>query len=354
MIEKIKQILYNKNIIDVERFRKMSKEEKFEELYRTLQIKYSTELEQQRKDVIQENRKFNKSLMIVTMTTFIITILSILVIQKFELLSIMFIPILIIIGVIVFVVNIDGLKYEYRKEINYKDNFKSTVMQDLIKSFDDNMEYKYKDGIPPEEYDEGKFEKYQYNRYDSQDLIVGNILNCKMKMAEVIVQNESEEDADGHVHTTTFFKGMFLKCETPKPFTNRIYIRNDIKDKNVIKQLSLSKLPIDKLRVELDSQEFERLFDVYTSDKIVAMQLLTADVMLMLVDFYNDMKIEYEITIRENNIYVRFHTGDLFETAGLKKDVLDKELLHKYYKMFDFMYCLIIQLVKNIDETPYM
>ena len=40
----------------------------------------------------------------------------------------------------------------------------------------------------------------------------------------------------------------------------------------------------------MDSQEFEKSFDVTASDKIKAMQLLTSDVMADLIDFKNNSK----------------------------------------------------------------
>ena len=171
-------------------------------------------------------------------------------------------------------------------------------------------------------------------------------------MSEVLTQNESV-NGEGHTTYITVFKGLFAKVEIPKQFNTLLYLRKDIKDKGFLNRVLSWKLPFDKLRVELDSSEFEKIFDVYASDKIVAMQLLTADIMQNLIEFYNEMKINYELTIKENCMYIRFWCDDMFEAADLKKSALDRETLYKYYRMLDFIFKLSEKMLKALDEIQY-
>ena len=64
-----------------------------------------------------------------------------------------------------------------------------------------------------------------------------------------------------------------------------------------------------KTKIEMDSQEFEKYFDIYGENKIIAMQILTADVMNTMIEFREQSKIQYELTIKQDQIYIRFHTG---------------------------------------------
>ena len=74
----------------------------------------------------------------------------------------------------------------------------------------------------------------------------------------------------------------------------------------------------DRKRLEMDSSEFEKYFDVKASDKILGMQLLTSDVMEELIEFQNKTKMKYDVYIKDNELYLRFHSGKMFEIGKLK------------------------------------
>ena len=103
-------------------------------------------------------------------------------------------------------------------------------------------------------------------------------------------------------------------------------------------------------KIEMDSQEFEKSFDVTASDKIKAMQLLTSDVMADLIDFKNNSKKNFELSIRENKLYFRFHCGNVFERAAFK-DYLDYKTLYEYYNYLNFS-CIVSKKIFNlVKET---
>ncbi len=64
-----------------------------------------------------------------------------------------------------------------------------------------------------------------------------------------------------------------------------------------------------KNKLEMDSSEFEKKFDVFASDKIIGMQILTADIMEEILQFKNKIKEDFDIFINNNVIYLRFHCG---------------------------------------------
>lgn len=233
----------------------------------------------------------------------------------------------------------------------YKDEFKSKVVKVLLDSFDENIDYSPYSGISSTSYNEAEFEKY--DTYRSEDLMQGTLKNnCNFSMAEVLTEYKTK-DSDGDTHYHTLFCGILSKVETPKPFNASLYLRKDRKDKNILSRVLKTKLPFDNLRVELDSPEFEKVFDVYCSDKIIAMQLLTADIMQLLIEFQEEMNMEYELTIKNNQIYIRFMSGEMFETANVIKFSLDKSTLYKYYRMLDFTFTLTDKLIRLIKDTEY-
>lgn len=205
-------------------------------------------------------------------------------------------------------------------------------------------------GLSSQFFEEAEFEKY--DKYWSEDLIQGTLKNnCNFEMSEVWTKkNIGDSEQTKYV---TIFRGLFAKVELPKPFNTLLYLRKDRKDKSLLDRTFLGKLSFDKLRIQLDSTEFEKIFDVYASNEIVAMQLLTADVMQELIIFYKEMGINYELTIKENCMYIRFWCGEMFERAKLKKFSLDRDTLYKNYRILDFTFSLVNRMLKLLYETQY-
>ena len=81
------------------------------------------------------------------------------------------------------------------------------------------------------------------------------------------------------------------------------------------------------------------------------MQLLTADVMEEMIEFENKTNIKYDIVIKEDEIYLRFHCGSMFEPQALKKGIINKEQLERYFYMLNFTYNLSNRLIELINET---
>ncbi len=81
------------------------------------------------------------------------------------------------------------------------------------------------------------------------------------------------------------------------------------------------------------------------------MQLLTADIMQELIDFQKNNNIKFDIAIRNNNIYLRFYCGSMFELTSLKKGIIEEKAFHKYFDITNFTYNLSKKLIDVIEET---
>ena len=321
-------------------------EEKFNQFYKKVVSENSDDMEKSRKDAQEENRRNKFMLLLILLIN---VILNYGVYKLTDEIARENVEFIFIMSMIVYtVIKTRGGKSKIEK---YTMDFKTRIIRAMIKSFGEQLEYTPKDGVLSMEYKEAEFERY--DRYNAEDLIKGTLKNnCKFEMSEVLTESE-HTDSDGNVKYSTIFSGLFAKMETPKPFNTLLYIRNDIKDQNFFNRLFFWKLPFDKLRIQLDSPEFEKIFDVYASDKIIAMQLLTADIMQDLIQFYNELEIPYELTIKENHIYIRFWCGEMFETAKLKKFSLDRDTLYRYYKMVDFTIEISDKIINLLNETQY-
>ncbi len=215
--------------------------------------------------------------------------------------------------------------------------FKEEIIKSFIKEYSEKLDFHHTKGMPQATYLKAEFESYDI--YHSEDLIVGTLEGeYPINMAEVKTQRESR-DSDGDETTYTLFHGLFAEVKLNKILDACIKIRKN--------EISLFK---GKDKIEMDSGEFEKRFNVYSTDKIMAMQLLTADIMQMLLDFKEKNRITPEITIKQDRLYIRFSTGNIFEAKLMKKS-LDYTTLEKYYNVINFTLGLTENFLKNINQT---
>lgn len=223
------------------------------------------------------------------------------------------------------------------KDVTYKKMYKEKIIRVFVKEYSPTLEFLPNSGISKPTYYSGEFEKF--DRYFTEDLITGTLDNgYKINMGEVKTQRESR-DKEGHVTYTTIFHGLFSEIELENYMPAEIKIR-----KNTISLFD------SKDKVEMDSSEFEKIFNVYGTNKITTMQLLTADVMEMFINFKEKNKIVPELTIKNNKLYIRFATGSIFEATFLK-NALDFDTLLKYYNVINFTLDLTEKLIRNIKEA---
>lgn len=245
-----------------------------------------------------------------------------------------FIPFFLVIGIMVVVIISAVNKEKYTKI------FKQKVIEPFVKNIDKDLKYNPTKGVSSVLYGRGEFELFDI--YSSEDEIEG-ILDDKyaIRMAEVHTEDVSR-DSDGHTHTTTLFHGIFGNVECAKNIGTELKIHSD---KGI-----LGKLFKEKTKLEMDSSEFEKHFDVYADNSIIAMQILTSDIMDMMIQFREESKIKYELTIKENQIYIRFHTGEVFEPKMFTNS-LDYNMLKRYYDIIDFVFKVSRGINKAIENT---
>ena len=228
-----------------------------------------------------------------------------------------------------------------KSQRSYVASFKDNVIQKLLCNFYDNVDYIPKKQMPRDIYDSAKYHEY-YNEYNSDDYMEA-LLEKKhpIRMAEVhTVYVDTDTDSDGHTTTTrtTKFHGLFSQIRMDKSINSELLIR---------KNFSVS----GKKKLNMDSNEFEKLFDVSATNQIIGMQLLTHDIMELLVSFKKSTGMNYDISIYENIMYLRFHTGTMFEFKSFKKGAFDEEMLRNYYNVLDFTSTLSKMLIDLIEKT---
>lgn len=225
--------------------------------------------------------------------------------------------------------------------------FKKNILIPFVDGLDEGLKCIPYRGVKSEVYSKGDFE--YYDEFYSHDLIEGTIDGkYDLEMAEVtsIVVHEYENSTTSQIEEReeVKFHGIFAHSECAKNIISTMKIRSD-KGKIGI----LSKY---EKKVELDSQEFEKYFDVYEDNKIVAMQILTAELMDKMIEFRKTTGIKFEITIDQYNIYIRFATGQMFEPKLFKK-TYDYKIFKEYYKIIELVLNIVREINKALESTEF-
>ena len=348
--EKKKKILENKKNVEVDKRFKINS--KFDKIYSNMMNNINTEkLEEYRKSALKEERKNDKEVVLlvvyIVFVPIIIIVLNFLIFKNIFILFALII-ILIVIPIYMYIHIKKNEKEKIKSSINkYYDYYNKVVIGEFLNQFEEKIDYSPNDKVENYVYKEAEFERF--DNYYSRGLIKANLKNgYNIDMCNVITEYIST-DNEGNALYYTLFNGIFATIKTPKPFNDVLYLKKDKKDK---KYKNRNIIPnVDK--IQLDSEEFENYFDVYSSNKIIAVQLLTSDVMEFLKEFQDSTNIDFELTLKKNRIFIRFFTNGIFGLPDSTQTTIDKEEFKRYYKILSFIIQFTYKITNLLDNLEY-
>lgn len=301
--------------------------EEFENLYNSL---YENNI-----DILETRRKKIKRLIILQNISLFFFILGI---YAFDTVIISPIITLIILFIAMISLPVAILLFLHNSTLQkvYKNDYKINIINSFIQLLNCNLKYSPSateaDSIL-HDYKLAIFDKQDFNSSYIDDYIEGYLDDSTfVKMCDINVQYITGEGKSKNIKD--LFQGMFALTNSNTDIKTYVRISRN--------QMMTS----DKTYVELDNSEFEKHFDVFSPNKILAMQILTSDVMECLIDFHNKYHLDFEITIRDNFIYLRFFTGSMFEPK-IYGNSMDKQLLFTYFCISKF----IIEVTQKINRT---
>ena len=266
----------------------------------------------------------------------ILLIIDALILYKIRTFSLFVIMPIFIIDIFIYIISQIATNGEDIEQFN--NDYKEKFVNKMLENFIEELDYIPLKGLSRNVFDEAKYGG-SYNKYYSDDYFEGKINNQKIVMADLNVQEEiKKKDKDGNetTETTTIFNGLFGKINLSKSINTTIYVTREYGF-------------FDEQKLEMDSYEFEKAFSVYAENKITAMQLLTSDVQEDILELYNQYKIDFNIIIRNDKMYVLFETGSMFEIFSTRNN--PNEVLEEYFEIMKFIYKLVDKILKTIDST---
>lgn len=231
-----------------------------------------------------------------------------------------------------------------KNRIAYKKTYKIEIISSFIKLLNSDLKYiplGYRTYEVKYDYIDANFDNKKFNIFLHDDYIEGHLNeNIIAKISDICVKYE-RKNGEARFAEELFeelFNGLFVSTNCNKNINNTIKI-----SRNKLKILE------HKTKVEIDSQEFEKYFNVYSDDKILTMRILSSELIQSMTDFYNKYNLDFEIVLKNDNIYLRFYTGPMFEPK-LFGNSMDIEILFTYYFILQFVIEVTTKINKVLDE----
>lgn len=294
----------------------------FKELYNHIENEYASELEENRKKLLKS--------IIICFILFIMAFVLFIMLDvktKFgrKIIAIPFVP----------AVMYYTFKYKNINKI-YTENFKEKIIKNFVKYINNSLTYhQYGGKSLIKHYLDAQFEDKEFNKINTDDYIEGyNNNNTNIQMCNISLENVNSNGE----FLNLIYEGIFSVSQLNINVSNEIRIK---KKSYIIKN--------NHNKVEMDSKEFEKYFDVYSDSNILAMQILTHDIMEEITQFYSNYKIAFEIIIKNKIINIRFDTGVMFEPNILKKSN-DINMLWVYYNILEFVINFTFKINKLLKD----
>lgn len=207
----------------------------------------------------------------------------------------------------------------------FKDYF---VKSSLTEKFTD-LKYMPESGLPRHVIASTNM-MYMGDRYASNDLITAKYKNIDFTQADVHIEEEHETtDSDGNTRTyyVTIFKGRWMIFDFNKTFKANIQVcQKGFGNNKVNTWFSKNKFE----RVEMESQEFNKAFNVYAQLPLEAFYILTPKMMERIkhLDEKNDGRLL--LCFIDNKLHVGIYDhDDSFEHGSVFRPINEQQVRSK-------------------------
>ena len=223
-----------------------------------------------------------------------------------------------ILGVIILVGCIHGQSKELSRY------YKKDIIATIISSLCENSSFIPESGISEQQFMSCGLFHTSPDRYHSEDMITGQVGKTVFACSEIVAEEKrvtTNSKGQRSEHWVDIFKGFFFIADFQKDFQGQ----------TVVYRNSWLKLNFKNQRVKLENPEFEKKFDVYSTDQVEARYLLTPGMMEKLLEL--DRKFPGKITLSfyNSNVIIAIPDNtDHFETSIWNSQLRNNSLKQEY------------------------
>lgn len=225
----------------------------------------------------------------------------------------------------------------------YRKQYKEIIVGKLIKKYNPNFTYTQDGGpIVDIDYIQAGFDK-NWDSIEKNDGIYGALEDgSRFRMAQITTyKNVQYLDDEGRrqVRKEQTYKGSFCVITLNKVIKNQIEIMGNTR-----------KFKYDKNKIEMDSENFEKEFDMIAKDRVQALRIFTPDVVETIVALRERIKVPFRIRIEGEKIYIKIDNGDIFEPISYKAELSASAIL-EYYNTIDIPVSLATVIIRGAIDA---
>ncbi|GAA0890963.1 hypothetical protein GCM10009122_06420 [Fulvivirga kasyanovii] len=230
-------------------------------------------------------------------------------------------------------------------DVQYRDAFKKDLVEWILRSINESFIYKADQKIPQQKIEQAQIFDNRIDDYRGEDHIQGNISGVEVEICEgrlfvdkqtfksiskelansiisftgeVVISllggETGDDDGDGdNRNLIEFFNGLLMQADFNKQHSGSIHVIPIETSKNWFVSKSLFH---GKGKVEMDNEEFNKVFSTYTTGELEAHYVLSPKLMQALLEINSQVK---------GGIYIAFSSGKLFFGIDWKKDLFEAD-----------------------------
>jgi hypothetical protein len=226
---------------------------------------------------------------------------------------------------------------------SYDADFSSKAIRSIVKFIDKNLEYQRNSHISEAEYKSSRLFLTGYDGFSGRDLVYGKLDKTAVKFSYLYTYYEEEsEDSDGHKTTRryTIFDGLFFIADFNKRFNGEVYLFP-----HGFRFFSPRK---GTKKIPLEDPDFNSLFDVYGSDPVISMYVISTSLMKRLLDFRNKVNAKRGVSLSLINSTLNIAVSNYkpFKVPFFST-VFDKEIYYHYLDQLKFATGIVDDLNLN-------
>lgn len=217
--------------------------------------------------------------------------------------------------------------------------YKKEVIAQVLQSFCENASFTPEDGIREDTFQScGLFASP--DRYHTEDLIQGRAGKTVFSCAEVHAEErKTRVDSKGRTshYWVDIFKGFLFIADFQKDFQGHTTVQRN----------SLFKLGFGSSRVKLENPDFEKTFDVYSTDQIEARYLLSPSMMERLLVLETGFNKGITVSFQNSNILIAIPESRNHFEASIWKSISDLSQLKDDFSTIHALVSIVEDLNLN-------
>lgn len=240
--------------------------------------------------------------------------------------------VIVVVSVIIFITCINN------KSKIFSFFYKEEVVDEIIHAFCPNATYSPNNGVSEDLFrNSGLFTSP--NRYHAEDLIEGCLDKTSFICSEVHAEERRARSTKNGVqyYWEDIFKGFLFIADFHKEFQGETTVLRD----------SFFKIKMGASRVKMENPDFEKVFDVFSTNQIEARYLITPSMMERMLKLDSNFKKGITISFRDSTILVAIPDSKNRFEADVWSSLSDMSILKSDFAVLQSLLDIVDELNLN-------